>query len=326
MKNKVEGQKLKTKPNFKRLFGLLRLFGVLLFVLLLFRINLKELMQQLAQTQKHLLFAGLFFQGVVLLAKGIRWHLMNESQNNMVTWRKSLGRFYESYAFGVVTPGRMGELLKAGYEQSTNSMLAVAIRVLAERGLDVGIFVVFAGISVFAGNYLNWPPVYSSMIVFLGLAVAVFSMLLLTSAWVYGLMQKIGVAVFKKANLFGFEMRLYPLGRSLAIVLLSLVSNLSYFVSCYYLALSAQLDVGFVWTSGAVAVSGLINMLPVTIMGMGTRELVFLFVFKAFPQTMVLSFSFLVMLIAQIGGGLIALVAGQLLLLKKPKNNPINHG
>lgn len=83
------------------------------------------------------------------------------------------------------------------------------------------------------------------------------------------------------------------------------------------MGLSTGLDAGFIWTSGAVAVSGLLNMLPVTIMGVGTRELTFLYVFRSFPQALVLSFSFLVMLIAQMGGGLVALLAGQMLLYSK---------
>ena len=61
-------------------------------------------------------------------------------------------------------------------------------------------------------------------------------------------------------------------------------------------------------------------MLPITIMGIGTRELTFLYVFRSFAQTLVLSFSFVVMLVAQIGGGLLALVAGQLLLHAHKKN------
>jgi hypothetical protein len=56
-------------------------------------------------------------------------------------------------------------------------------------------------------------------------------------------------------------------------------------------------------------------------MGLGTRELIFLYVFQSFDQGMVLAFSFLVVLVAQIGGGLISLMAGQFLLYKTRKYN-----
>jgi len=35
----------------------------------------------------------------------------------------------------------MGELLKAGHEEGAGNMLATGIRVVAERGLDIGVFV-----------------------------------------------------------------------------------------------------------------------------------------------------------------------------------------
>lgn len=305
------------KGVLKRLFGLLRLLGIVLFVVIMFRVDFPKLLDQLSRSSIELLLTGVAFQLIVLAAKGIRWHLMNEGQNEWTSWRLSLGRFYESYAIGVVTPARMGELLKAGHEKGTGNVVASGIRVLAERGLDIGVFVILAGLSVLGGDYLDWSSFYGFVIVASGLFALFFSMLLLASAsfnrLLNSMMQKLPGKLAKTQIT---ARRFSPLTAS-AIVLLSLISNISYFVSCYFLGLSTGLDAGFIWTSGAVAVSGLLNMLPVTIMGVGTRELTFLYVFRSFPQALVLSFSFLVMLIAQMGGGLVALLAGQLLLYSK---------
>ncbi|MBW7847443.1 MAG: flippase-like domain-containing protein [Bacteroidales bacterium] len=324
MSNLRHAQKPTHKDGFRRWFGYLRLFGIGLFVVLLFRIDFSELGRQLALTRKELLLMGLFFQFIVLVAKGVRWHLMNEKGNSLSLWRRSLGRFYESYAIGVVTPGRMGELLKAGHERNRGNIMAAIVRVVAERGLDIGVFVILAGLSVVAGTYLNWPLFYGGLVIFFGVAAIFISMLLLASKKFNLMLNQLLRRLPGKFKNVEVSLQGYSHRRSTAIILLSLASNLSYFVSCYFLALSVGLDVGFVWTSGAVAVSGLLNMLPVTIMGVGTRELTFLFVFKAFPQALVLSFSFLVMLVAQIGGGLMALVAGQLLLLHD-QTKQMNH-
>jgi len=67
-------------------------------------------------------------------------------------------------------------------------------------------------------------------------------------------------------------------------------------------------------TSGGVAVSGLLNMLPVTVMGLGTREMTFLYIFNTYPQNQVLALSGLIFAVAQVGGGLISLLLGQIFL------------
>jgi len=100
----------------------------------------------------------------------------------------------------------------------------------------------------------------------------------------------------------------------MAVILLSLASNFSYFISCYFLALGLNFDQGFLFISGAVAIAGLLNMLPVTVMGLGTREGTFLILFKPLAEPLILALSGLVFLVAQIGGGLVSLLLGQVFL------------
>jgi uncharacterized membrane protein YbhN (UPF0104 family) len=85
--------------------------------------------------------------------------------------------------------------------------------------------------------------------------------------------------------------------------------------------LGVNLPVSFLTVSGGVAIAGLLNMLPITVMGLGTRELTFLYVFKTFSEAQVLALSGLIFLVAQIGGGIIALILGQIFLNLKPSQN-----
>jgi glycosyltransferase 2 family protein len=309
----------KKSKSWKRLFNGLRLLGILLFIVILLRVDLHAIGQTLVRTNALLLVLGIFFQLVVLISKGIRWHLMNDGRSLKKRWVLSLGRFYESYAIGVVTPGRVGELLKAGHENSRNNILGTGLRVMSERGMDIGIFVALAGLSVLSAYYLELDPIYGWLIIGLAAIIMLVSLLVLTSAAFLSAINKLLSKLPVKSNDLVIDPRKYAPMATFWIVLLSVVSNLSYFVSCYYLGRAAGLDAGFIWISGAVAISGLLNMLPVTIMGLGTRELIFLYVFSAFDPNIALAFSFLVVLIAQIGGGLVSLVTGQLLLIKSRK-------
>lgn len=80
------------------------------------------------------------------------------------------------------------------------------------------------------------------------------------------------------------------------------------------------MKLSLVEVSGGVAIAGLFNLLPITIMGLGTRELTFLYVFGPLTKNLVLAFSALMLTIAQIGGGILALILGQFFLYLNKKS------
>ncbi len=303
----------------KLIFNALRLLGVVLFVVILFRVDLRSVWNALLLTSGNLLLLGAGFQLLILVTKGIRWHLMNDGRLAGRYWLLSLGRFYESYAFGVVTPSRIGDLLKVGHEQGKNNIAATGFRVVAERSIDLGAFMIVAGLALVTGSYILFDPVIGWLVIISSLLVLVFSFMILASSGFINLANRL---VGKLPGRWGgivIERNNYSSATIILVWLLSAISNISHFVSCYFLAQAVGLSAGFMWVSGAVAVSGLVNILPVTIMGLGTRELVFLHVFRTLDPAIVLAFSFLVMMLAQIGGGTVSLIAGQFLLFKTRK-------
>lgn len=309
-----------SKSKKKWIFQLFRFLGIALFVLILLRVDLSEISKSILNANLSFILIGVLFQLLVLLTKAVRWHLMNNGRKEWKYKALSFGRFFESYAIGIVTPARMGEVMKAGHEKGRQNIFNAFIRVLAERGIDIGIFVGLAGLSVLAGYYLEMNPAFGWLITGFGTLVIVVSMLIFTSEKVINIILLILRKLPGEWHDLSTEGLAYNKNTTTLIILLSFVSNISYFVSCFFLSKSAGIDAGFVWVTGAVAISGLLNMLPVTIMGLGTRELVFLYVFKTVAsQNIILTFSFLMLLVAQIGGGLVALITGQILLLKTKK-------
>ncbi len=57
--------------------------------------------------------------------------------------------FFESYALGVITPGRMGEVIKAGHKVKDKSIVDSGMKIVVERGFDMGFFLLFAGLAFF---------------------------------------------------------------------------------------------------------------------------------------------------------------------------------
>ncbi|MDZ7774835.1 MAG: lysylphosphatidylglycerol synthase transmembrane domain-containing protein [Bacteroidales bacterium] len=304
-------------------FLILRLLGIALFVFILFRIDLGEMARELQHIKGQYFLFGILFQVMVLSFKGIRWHVMNDGRAAASFWIRSFGRFFESYAIGVVTPGRVGELLKAGHEKNRNEKASSVIRVISERGFDVSIFVLIAVAALFFGEFIQIESISKWLFLILGCVLLVVSFLLLSSQKFLAVLQKIIYRLPGKFSQIDIAGKLYRKGTVIMVFLFSLLSNASYFVSCYFLALSVNLSIPLIDVSAGVAIAGLINMLPVTIMGLGTRELVFLGVFSDLPSASVLAFSITILLVAQFGGGLFSLLLGQIFLFidRKDKEN-----
>lgn len=293
-------------------FSLLRILGIVIFVIVLLNVDLGEIWEQIKKVNISFLLLAILFQIILLILKGLRWHVLNDGSKNKVSVYQSLGEFLESYAIGVITPGRLGELMKAGYQNTRDKIIASGIRVLAERGLDIGFFIIIAASSLIWVNLIFINPFVGYLILIAGLLIFVIAILLIGSRKIY----KLGDKLVKNIS----ETYKSRTRKEISIiVILALLSNLSYFISCYFLALGIELPITFLTVSGGVAIAGLLNMLPITVMGLGTRELTFIYVFNSFSEAQVLALSGLIFLVAQIGGGVIALVLGQVFLNLKSK-------
>jgi len=169
-----------------------------------------------------------------------------------------------------------------------------------------------AGSAIMWGNLINIQSIWGIIILISGVFIAVVAVLLISSSviinWIEKLSKKLTIARKERSA-----------GEVFYIVLLALISNIAYFISCYLLAVGIKIKMTFLITSGGVAIAGLLNMLPITIMGLGTRELTFLYVFDEFQKAQILALSGLIFLVAQIGGGIFSLLLGQLFLFFNKK-------
>lgn len=312
---------LKNKRKWLSPFLLIRLLGIALFIYILTSVDLSALWQNIKEVNSAFLLFGIAFQILLLFLKAIRWHILNNGSTSGHEIMRSFGEFFESYAIGVMTPGRIGEMVKAGHAKEKNRIMETGIRVVIERGFDLGIFVIIAGLAfIYAFPSEGAVPI-GILILLGGLGIFCLAIIFMRSSNATRLAEKL----LNKLPLLKLKLNLSFRKRSngvqFSVILLSIFSNLSYFVSCYFLAAGLSIDFSILYISGVVAIAGLLNMLPVTIMGLGTREATFLLMFKPLTEPLILAFSGLVFLVAQIGGGLISLILGQLFLLLTNKKD-----
>jgi uncharacterized membrane protein YbhN (UPF0104 family) len=293
-------------------FGLLRLVGIVVCVVLLWRIDHRALGAHLKSVDLTWFLGGLLLQCAVLTAKVLRWHILTVGTSAATPFIWTAGQYLESYAMGVVTPGRFGEFMRVGHGvRAGGAAFELGFLVLCERAADAGFFVLGFGGAALLGCLPWFGAGAAILLLALGAAMVAGTTVLLCHARFRELLQRLIVrtplrrfGAWGGAGAYGF----WP---AFWVALLGAISACCAFLSVHFLTWSVGLPSTFMTTVGAVAGAGLLTSLPVTVMGMGTREMTLLFVFANQPQELVLAFSALILIVAQIGGGTLALIAGQ---------------
>lgn len=300
-------------------FLLIRLAGIALFIFVLARTDLRELWQWMKVADPGYLLAAIFFQLLVLFIKAWRWYILNEEGYSRRRLLRRAGEFFEGYAIGVITPGRVGEMMKAGHAGSRKGILGAGLRVIAERGTDLCIFIIIGGTAIVQGYLPGVSAAWGWMVLLLGLAGAVVAFLILVSPAVVRLAERLLQLLRLLPKGQGLEYTHCTLRKAAAFLFWSIAGNASYFVCCYLLASGLSTGLAFINVAAGVATAGVVNTLPVTVMGLGTREVTLLYVFSELPRAQVMAFSGLVFLVGQVGGGVISLILGQIFLLNSNK-------
>lgn len=293
-------------------FQVLRLLGIGLFLYILFTIDFKAAWSVLKSSVINFILLGVLCQIILLLIKAHRWYLFRKNSDDMPIWITTSAQFFESYAIGVFTPGRVGEFMKAGHEKKKTDKISSFLKIVFERGFDLSIFFTFSGLFLF--KFFSFGLLSFSILVF-GISIGIVTFLMMTSQNVTSTLLNPVMKILKLQSDFNY--RTFSLFRTIGIFGLSVLSNVLYFLSIFFLSWAVNINESFSDISGIVSITGIINLLPITIMGMGTREASFMYFLSHYNNDQIFAFSMLMFLVAQIGGALIALIFSRAFWLKQ---------
>jgi hypothetical protein len=300
---------------------LLRLTGIGIMILILARIDLPALGRVLERAALLPALAAAALTVPILLVKVARWRLLLGALGIACGFLRASVLFFAALALGVVTPGRLGEALRAfTLHWETGAPLARTFAsVLADRLLDLavllgtglvaGAFVLSAGqasrgsvaviAATLAASLLMLWPRFWRLVAALALRIATRSGLQRDPAGGAPAVEAFGAAM---RELFGPRLALGALATVAAYGLM--------FVQCWLIARSLGIPVGLGTVAGMMALANLAAFLPISILGVGTRDavLVALFALVGLPaeQAVALSVGFLVLnnLVATAVGGI----------------------
>ena len=285
--------------------------GLIIFLLYQCKIEPKQLGVVLKHANLPLLMIATVLAIIVLCLKSLRWHSLVKRYSQFSIWT-ALKLYMGSFAFGVLTPGRLGEFLKV-YQLNTTTRIGVGKSfetVLCDRMFDM-FFLVWCGS---AGGLYWWVPIFfdcpraSLLVSFVAnlalLITTVFCLkrLLLKFPPQWPRLYRVAEVLVKSAVcMLNFH--------SIVAWLISLVAYSGYFFSDQLILRACGVPVSFCTVAFLFSFIGLILLLPLSIAGLGTREaaMVFLLAGYGFDNSDVLAASLCQFSIYFVGCGIVGM-------------------
>ncbi len=284
-----------------------------LLILYLLYLNIDFSSEEFIQTWKKIdifwLIMVLPVVAVVLGIKSYRWRSIILSGGDHYHWKKSLKAYLAAYSIGVVTPGRLGELLKVyNLKKDVREIDGVKAfqTVVLDRLFDMFFLGWFgiAGVLFYLSPFGEIASTIALLIAFLAVIISLFVGKAIL-VWIAG-------KHFKGQKFFGFLMGCVEGMTSKSSIypwLYSAVAYAVYFAGIQFLFFALDISINFIETGFMISLIGLILLLPISIAGFGTREagLIYLLSMYGIAAETALSFSFLQFLAFFVWGGIIGL-------------------
>ncbi|MFB6345791.1 MAG: lysylphosphatidylglycerol synthase transmembrane domain-containing protein [bacterium] len=265
----------------------LRILGILIFFLVIWKVDLPRVLTLLKSASFLKISYGVLLSIPLLMIRSYRWNRLKRIFEITVPILES---FYLQLLgqMGNMTPGKAGEFIKAIYLKSDGEPLGLsAVSVIFDRLFDVLVVVSVAGVAstYFFPGLIQVNVLSGSMLIgliVLAVTVAYFRvslfagirsiMLTLIPDWVEN-------RVGDFSTTLKCHLQKVTVVELFTLVTLTLLAFVLQVLRILFFSQALNISVSFLPLAGIVAILSLSNMLPVSFMGLGTRDAVFLYFF-----------------------------------------------
>ena len=265
----------------------LRLAGVGLFALILANLDVPGIVSTIARLQPiYVMYATILFPLLIIL-KALRWQSLMGMQGIQYGFMDSLLAYFAGLYLGVVTPGRLGELLRAVYVRNEKGVrLARSISsVLVDRLMDLLVLGVtaFAGLFVFArsGTFVTLGLASTGM--FAAASAPILSermgSLILTLCRRLLIFRETAERLRPHFGEFYEGIRMLHTLQIAVPLALSVAGIGTFYGLCYLLALSLNIAISPFYLACSMSIANFASLVPLSISGIGTRDLVLIGLF-----------------------------------------------
>jgi uncharacterized protein (TIRG00374 family) len=217
-----------------------------------------------------------------LLLRAARWKSLLSGQGLRSGFVETTNVYSYSILMGLVTPGHIGEFIKVFYLKRRGLSLGGSFfSVFLDRALDILFLFMVSVVALFALISSGAHHVTISVLLIAGMLGAFALMWFFTRGKGFDLavicLGRISPAKFRERVLGGFSdfadgfQRMTRVGVTQAFALTAFAWSANYY-AVYLLGLSLGFELSFPQMAGIAAISSLVALLPISVMGVGTRD------------------------------------------------------
>ena len=305
-----------------------RSVGLILFAIILSKLNLTKIIALLSNINPFYLALALLLFVPLLVIKTMRWQLLMKVQNIDYSLKDSTIMYAAALYIGAITPGRLGEFIKIFYLKEDGHPFGKSFAtVLMDRLFDLTslFFLGYAGMLLFITLFERAIIILSCIFVGTCFLVIFF---IYKKDFCMGLLEYISSSFIPeryRANAkTGFSdlydgIKALNTNQFIIATFITFFAWVIYFIMMYLFALSIDINIPFLYLATCVSISAVITLIPISISGIGTRDatLIVLFSYLGLSKESAIAFSMMILFMYAVNG-FIGLVAW----LKKPISLP----
>lgn len=307
----------------------LKIIGIILFVYILLKVDFNQLLLAFQRINPAYYSIGVLFLAIGSWTRVLRWKSLVNAIGETPSIKDLTQISLKGIFWGLVTPGKLGEFLRAQYlTRITKTSLGKAFyTAFVDRIADI-LIIVAVGFLAILTVYLKFGGTANFQFLVL------VSLFLIFASLIYFLMRKIGVKKLSKALIRflippafrdrtdHFVEEFYSGFRSLNLKLFLKIFFWGFLyylfagvLTNYFITLALGITLPFWYIFLITALTWLAVALPITFLGLGTREAVFIYFFSFFGVPA--SVSLAVSLLALFSNILILAIPGAVLFVKQ---------
>jgi len=311
--------KLNILKNWKKY---LPIIGILLFVYIIFKINLINVFQEIKQVNIYFLFLAISFVFIMTLSETLKWYVIAFYQDIKIPFKEAYKINIISIFYGFITPSKLGSVIRAEYlKKYTDDNIGKGLfNFVIDKILDISsiIFIAIMFSFVFKDK-LDLPISFFSALFLLFIFGTLFFVQKKRSEFVLKIFyRKLIPMKFREKAKITFESFYEHVPKKRYFILFFLLNLINWFIiysMSYFVGLSLGINLSYVFYLGILPLGTLVTLIPITISGLGTREatLISLFALFGISAAKVFSMSVVGLLIA----GIIPSIIGVILIFSK---------
>ncbi|MAG61875.1 hypothetical protein CMI43_03635 [Candidatus Pacearchaeota archaeon] len=301
----------------------LPIFGILLFIYILVKIDLQAVLSEIQNANIYFLLIGVFLVFVMMLSETIKWFTIARFQNIKIPFSEAFKINMIDNYYGFITPSKVGSVIRAEYlRKYTEGHFGKGLfNFIIDKVMDLSAIIFIA--IIFSYNFkdkLDLPiGFFTALFLFFVFGTLFFLKKERSEVILRIIYRKLVPNRFRDQAKSSFESFYDHVPKKRYFILFFLLNLFNWIINytlAYSVGLSLGINLPFIYYLSILPLATLVSLIPISVAGLGTREATLISLFGLFGITAakVFSMSIISLLIA---GIIPAIVGASYAFIKK---------